>query len=71
MGCIYRHLLVRLPVPMPVLELMTIPQLLIDTDPGVDDALAILMAHAHADVLGLSIAAGNVGQEPRPTGTET
>lgn len=37
------------------------PQLLIDTDPGVDDALAILMAHAYADVLGLSIAAGNVG----------
>lgn len=40
---------------------MTRPQLLIDTDPGVDDALAILMAHAHADVFGLCIAAGNVG----------
>jgi len=40
---------------------MSKPQLLIDTDPGVDDALAILMAHAHADVIGLSIAAGNVG----------
>ena len=40
---------------------MTKPQLLIDTDPGVDDALAILMAHAHADVHGLTIAAGNVG----------
>ncbi|MEO7067553.1 MAG: nucleoside hydrolase [Rhodanobacter sp.] len=40
---------------------MTKPQLLIDTDPGVDDALAILMAYAHADVAGLSIAAGNVG----------
>jgi purine nucleosidase len=36
-------------------------QLLIDTDPGVDDALAILTAHAHADVAGLTIAAGNVG----------
>jgi len=35
--------------------------LLIDTDPGVDDALAILMAHEHADVAGLTIAAGNVG----------
>lgn len=34
---------------------------LIDTDPGVDDALAILMAHRHARVAGLSIAAGNVG----------
>jgi purine nucleosidase len=40
---------------------MTRPQLLIDTDPGVDDALAILMAHAHADVAALSVAAGNVG----------
>lgn len=40
---------------------MTRQKLLIDTDPGVDDALAILMAHAHADVVGLSIAAGNVG----------
>ncbi|TBR36880.1 MULTISPECIES: nucleoside hydrolase [Dyella] len=40
---------------------MTKPQLLIDTDPGVDDALAILMAHAHADIVALSIAAGNVG----------
>lgn len=36
-------------------------KLLIDTDPGVDDALAILMAHRHAEVLALSIAAGNVG----------
>jgi len=35
--------------------------LLIDTDPGVDDALAILMAHRHAHVAGLTIAAGNVG----------
>ncbi|HET6436190.1 MAG TPA: nucleoside hydrolase [Xanthomonadaceae bacterium] len=37
--------------------------LLIDTDPGVDDALALLMAFAspaHA-VVGLTIAAGNVG----------
>jgi len=36
-------------------------KLLIDTHHGVDDALAILMAHQHAHVLGLSIAAGNVG----------
>lgn len=40
---------------------MTQPQLLIDTDPGVDDALAILMAHEGAAVAGLCIAAGNVG----------
>ncbi|MCD9027092.1 nucleoside hydrolase [Luteimonas sp. BDR2-5] len=40
----------------------TIP-LLIDTDPGVDDALALLMAFNDAahDVVGLTIAAGNVG----------
>jgi len=37
--------------------------LLIDTDPGVDDALALLMAFADArhDVVGLTVAAGNVG----------
>jgi purine nucleosidase len=37
--------------------------LLIDTDPGVDDALALLMAFAdpHHELLGLTIAAGNVG----------
>ncbi len=36
---------------------------IIDTDPGVDDAQAILMAHAHPDVdlLGLSVVSGNVG----------
>jgi purine nucleosidase len=37
------------------------PLLLIDTDPGVDDALAILMAHDRARVAALTIAAGNVG----------
>ncbi|QWT19026.1 nucleoside hydrolase [Bacillus sp. NP157] len=40
---------------------MTRLPLLIDTDPGVDDALAILMAHAHTDVVALTVAAGNVG----------
>lgn len=37
--------------------------LLIDTDPGVDDALALLMAFADPghDVVGLTVAAGNVG----------
>jgi purine nucleosidase len=37
--------------------------LLIDTDPGVDDALALLMAFADTrhDIVGLTIAAGNVG----------
>ncbi len=39
--------------------------LLIDTDPGVDDALALLMAFndPHHEVVGLTIAAGNVGLE--------
>ncbi len=38
-------------------------KLLIDTDPGVDDALAILMAFADpaVEVVGLTVAAGNVG----------
>ena len=38
---------------------------IIDTDPGVDDAQAILMAHAHpdADLLGLTVVSGNVGIE--------
>jgi purine nucleosidase len=38
-------------------------KLLIDTDPGVDDALALLMALAEptAEVLALTVAAGNVG----------
>ncbi len=40
---------------------MQAPLLLIDTDPGVDDALAILMAHHTAEVTALTIAAGNVG----------
>jgi purine nucleosidase len=37
--------------------------LLIDTDPGVDDALALLMALGHpaAEIAALTIAAGNVG----------
>jgi purine nucleosidase len=37
--------------------------LLIDTDPGVDDALALLMAFADErhEVIGLTVAAGNVG----------
>lgn len=40
-------------------------RLLIDTDPGVDDALALLMAYAHPDtrVEALTITAGNVGIE--------
>ncbi|MEZ5522376.1 MAG: nucleoside hydrolase [Dokdonella sp.] len=36
-------------------------KLLIDTDPGVDDALAILMAYRQAEPTALTIAAGNVG----------
>ncbi|MCG6117656.1 MAG: nucleoside hydrolase [Aquimonas sp.] len=38
-------------------------KLLIDTDPGVDDALALLMAlrHPAAEVVGITVSAGNVG----------
>ncbi len=44
---------------------MTKQQIIIDSDPGVDDAAAILMALAspELDVLGLSIVAGNVPLE--------
>ncbi|MEO8010150.1 MAG: nucleoside hydrolase, partial [Dokdonella sp.] len=35
--------------------------LLVDTDPGVDDALAILMACQHAVLAALTVTAGNVG----------
>lgn len=40
-------------------------RLVIDTDPGVDDALAILLANAHPEtkVEALSVVAGNVGLE--------
>src|SRR3546814_4637498 len=39
--------------------------LLVDTDPGVDDALALLMAFADTrhEVVGLTIAAGNRSEE--------
>jgi purine nucleosidase len=40
---------------------VTKSRILIDTDPGIDDALAILMAHARADVAALTIVGGNVG----------
>ena len=40
---------------------MSTPILLIDTDPGVYDALAIMLAHRRARVAALTIAAGNVG----------
>jgi purine nucleosidase len=38
-------------------------KLLIDTDPGVDDALALMMAlcHPRAEVVGITVTAGNVG----------
>lgn len=36
-------------------------RLLIDTDPGVDDALALLMAYRHSRIEALTVTAGNVG----------
>lgn len=38
---------------------MTRPKLLIDCDPGHDDALAIFVAAAHADVVGITTVTGN------------
>jgi purine nucleosidase len=37
------------------------PALVVDTDPGIDDALAILIAHEHAEIAALTVAGGNVG----------
>ena len=47
---------------MPALIQASIPSLIIDTDPGVDDAIAILMALASTtyNLLGLTVVGGNV-----------
>ncbi len=37
------------------------PRVVIDCDPGHDDAMAIILAARHAEVLGLTTVAGNVG----------
>src|SRR6478672_3042625 len=50
-------------MPPPEIPMSERIPLLIDTDPGVDDALALLMAFASPahEVVGLTVAAGNVG----------
>ncbi|TDJ29977.1 MAG: hypothetical protein E2O59_03310 [Gammaproteobacteria bacterium] len=35
------------------------PKVIIDCDPGHDDAVAIILAHAHAEVLGITTVSGN------------
>ncbi len=37
------------------------PRVIIDCDPGSDDAMAIVLAATHADVVGITTVAGNVG----------
>jgi purine nucleosidase len=39
------------------------PRVILDCDPGLDDAIAIALALAHADVLGITTVGGNVGIE--------
>jgi inosine-uridine nucleoside N-ribohydrolase len=39
----------------------TRPKIILDCDPGIDDALAIALAVAHCDVLALTTVGGNVG----------
>ena len=39
------------------------PRLIIDTDPGHDDAIALILAHHFADVLGITTVAGNTTVE--------
>jgi purine nucleosidase len=50
-------------VPFPISVYTPRHHLLIDPDPGVDDALALMLAHSHANarVVALTITAGNVG----------
>ena len=42
---------------------MNKPRLIIDTDPGHDDAIALILAHHFADVLGITTVAGNTSIE--------
>ena len=42
---------------------MNKPRLIIDTDPGHDDAIAIILAHHFADVVGITTVAGNTSVE--------
>lgn len=42
---------------------MSKPRLIIDTDPGHDDAIALILAHHFADVLGITSVAGNTSVE--------
>ncbi len=37
------------------------PRVIIDCDPGSDDAMAIVLAAAHAEIIGITTVAGNVG----------
>lgn len=38
---------------------MARPKLIIDCDPGHDDAVALILAHSHADVIGVTTVSGN------------
>jgi inosine-uridine nucleoside N-ribohydrolase len=42
---------------------MTGPKIILDCDPGHDDAVAILVAHRHCDVLGITTVSGNAPLE--------
>ena len=42
---------------------MSKPRLIIDTDPGHDDAIALILAHHFAEVLGITTVAGNTSVE--------
>lgn len=37
------------------------PRVIVDCDPGHDDAIALMLAHRHADVAGITTVAGNAG----------
>ena len=43
------------------------PRIILDTDPGVDDAIAIITAARWADLVGITTVAGNVPVEHTTT----
>ncbi len=49
--------------PLPAAPAATRPRLILDCDPGLDDAVAIAVALAHADVVGITAVGGNVALE--------
>ena len=46
---------------------MPAPRMIIDCDPGHDDAVMLVLAHRHADVVGITTVSGNAPIEATTT----